>query len=193
MRAMVSGGPAVSGLVTLVQENGENLQKGFLLYRPVYRSLGESSATNSGPRELLGFAYSPFRVKELFPTFFDDEVVARIAAEREFLIFDGNQLTKEFLIFGNHELRSLDISRVYDYILPVAVGGRNWTIVIRHAEQGYLNAHNTLLFLVVCGAVGFLLCLFVLFLRRKRLVSAGADILGMSAAPPSNGVPTILS
>ncbi|EHR70902.1 histidine kinase,histidine kinase,CHASE domain-containing protein [Burkholderiales bacterium JOSHI_001] len=64
-RARDSGEAALSGIVTLVQEDGKNVQKGFLLYLPVYHG-GAMPATLEGRRKLLlGWVYAPFRVTDL--------------------------------------------------------------------------------------------------------------------------------
>ena len=60
-----TGAPALSGKVTLVQENDTDVQAGVLLYLPVYRN-GEPIETIAQRRAaLVGYVYSPFRMKNL--------------------------------------------------------------------------------------------------------------------------------
>ena len=59
-RARDTGKAAVSGVVTLVQETEDDIQRGFLMYLPVYRS-GMATDTIAERRAALqGFVYSPF-------------------------------------------------------------------------------------------------------------------------------------
>jgi len=68
LRARDTGLPAMSGIVTLVQEDGRNIQRGLLLYLPVYR---DAQGQLTGPAEhvqpdrLWGWVYAPFRVNDL--------------------------------------------------------------------------------------------------------------------------------
>ena len=60
-----TGAPSVSGRVILVQETKEDVQAGFLVYLPVYAS-GQPTTTIAQRRQaLLGYVYSPFRMKDL--------------------------------------------------------------------------------------------------------------------------------
>lgn len=58
-RAAATGEPALSGRVTLVQEIGEDIQSGFLLYVPIYR--GAPTTPVERRDALVGFAYAPVR------------------------------------------------------------------------------------------------------------------------------------
>ncbi|MBI2514455.1 MAG: CHASE domain-containing protein [Opitutae bacterium] len=61
-----SGGAAVSGVVTLVQEIDAQKQPGFLIYYPVYRQRGGGVPASVEERErtLAGFVYAPFRAAD---------------------------------------------------------------------------------------------------------------------------------
>lgn len=72
MRARDSGLPAASGAVQLVQETTDDIQAGFLLYLPIYKT-NPAPETEAGRRESIkGFVYSPFRIGNLI-----DGVISR--------------------------------------------------------------------------------------------------------------------
>jgi len=58
-RARDSGEPALTGRVTLVQEDEQNAQPGFLMYVPVYRKDQPTASVEQRRAALLGFTYSP--------------------------------------------------------------------------------------------------------------------------------------
>lgn len=57
-RARDTGKPALSRKVTLVQETGDKVQPGFLIYLPVYRSNLPRDTVAARRNALLGFVYS---------------------------------------------------------------------------------------------------------------------------------------
>ena len=66
LRARDTGAAAASGIVTLVQEDGQDVQQGFLMYLPVYRSdVADAS-------RLWGWVYAPFRVRDLMAGLLDE-------------------------------------------------------------------------------------------------------------------------
>lgn len=65
LRARDSGNIAMSGIVTLVQEDGHQVQKGLLMYLPVYRDASGARAGPPQPAQLWGWVYAPFRVNDL--------------------------------------------------------------------------------------------------------------------------------
>ncbi len=60
-----SGEPAITGLVTLVQDTQSGQQPGFLMYMPIYRPGAPRSTVEERRRSLMGFVYSPFRALDL--------------------------------------------------------------------------------------------------------------------------------
>lgn len=64
-RARDSGMPVASGAVFLVQETDTDVQAGFLLYVPIYRSGAATNSVTERRKAIKGFVYSPIRVKNL--------------------------------------------------------------------------------------------------------------------------------
>jgi PAS domain S-box-containing protein len=71
-RAWASGEPTASGKVRLVQEIDEDVQAGFLIYVPVYKTIDVPQTQSERIHALLGLAYSPFRADDLFKGMFGE-------------------------------------------------------------------------------------------------------------------------
>jgi diguanylate cyclase (GGDEF)-like protein/PAS domain S-box-containing protein len=130
-RAALSGLPAMSGKVTLLQETSTGIQAGVLMYVPIYGPgvLTVPRSTADYPRKLLGWAYSPLRVGDL--------VQAALATINNpdlpgstVLVYDGDQALAQRLIFarpaseGTPELREGHLQRI-------STAGRSWLIGIQ--------------------------------------------------------------
>ncbi|MEI8288522.1 MAG: PAS domain S-box protein [Verrucomicrobiota bacterium] len=101
-RARDNDAAALSGKVTLVQENGEDVQAGTLMFVPVYR-LGMAHATVAQRRDaIVGWVCSPYRMNDLMRGILGNwewMVGQRIRLQ----VFDGGQkLSPEALIFDSH-------------------------------------------------------------------------------------------
>ena len=97
IRARDTGGAALSGKVTLVQETDEDMQAGFLIYLAIYRK-GEPLETQEQRRNaLMGYVYSPFRMNDF---------MRGILVEKEDLvnlqIFDGDKSLNEALLYNSN-------------------------------------------------------------------------------------------
>jgi CHASE1-domain containing sensor protein/signal transduction histidine kinase len=95
-RARDTGDAAVSQIVQLVQEIGEEVQPGFLIYYPVYS--GGDPGTIAGRRQrLVGFVYSPFRSKDLF----DPVLKAEKGLDIAVAIYDSGVADAKHLLYSN--------------------------------------------------------------------------------------------
>ena len=121
-RARDTGETALSGAVTLVQEDGRQVQKGFLMYVPVYRG-GTVPATLSARQErLVGWVYAPFRVNDLMHGMIGDE-----AHDVGFRIHDGEPSADNAALYESQDERSL-ASAVFDRRVVQNFAGRKWTL-----------------------------------------------------------------
>ena len=93
-RAVDDGSTAMTARVTLVQEQQQQVQPGFLLYVPVYRR--DAPVTTPAQRwaALTGFVYSPFRMIDLMSAVFPqrDDVL-------DFALYDGDSTDANALMF----------------------------------------------------------------------------------------------
>lgn len=69
-QAMETGNSHASGVITLVQETQNDVQKGFLIYTPVYTT---HPSLNIEPKTLLGWVYAPFRINDFMAQLLNDK------------------------------------------------------------------------------------------------------------------------
>lgn len=115
-RAAETGKASTSGLITLVQETDENVQRGFLTYVPVYRNPTKSSATMEG---LKGWVYAAFRMGDLM------KGIRGGIGDVQFKIYDGTQNIDSKLLFSSPGQHS---SKRHFHREILNLQGRNWLI-----------------------------------------------------------------
>ncbi len=113
-RARDSNAPVLSGKVMLVQETGQDVQAGTLMYVPVYRK-GMSTDTVADRRAAIyGWVYSPYRTKDLMQGILTGLDLA--AGKRIHLqIFDNVQLSADSLLYDSKpkaEMETVNESRL---------------------------------------------------------------------------------
>jgi diguanylate cyclase (GGDEF)-like protein/PAS domain S-box-containing protein len=126
-RAAESGRAALSGKVRLVQETDEDLQRGALIYLPVYADQGV--ATQANKRRLVGWTYSPLRLKDLVKSALDTVDNTDLNGTGV-LVFDGDQPLASNLLFDNQNLLRSEQLRHPSYE-RVNIGGRTWLVGVQ--------------------------------------------------------------
>jgi PAS domain S-box-containing protein len=131
-QARDTGEPALSGKVKLVQETDQDIQAGCLLYVPVYRK-GQSPHTVAERRTaLVGYVYSPFRMKELMRGIFGTQQQSGL----DFEIYDGENpndvnldrlLYDEVAEFHTNDLH-LNYSPQFTKMETLVIAGHSWII-----------------------------------------------------------------
>lgn len=129
MRAREHGVPAMSGNVTLVQETQQEVQRGFLMYLPVYKKNASLNTAEERRAALLGYVYAPFRMNDLMRGILGREKLPHIRLE----IFDSSTNSPESLLYDS----SADTSdaRYAESLFTVSEefesNGRKWSLRFR--------------------------------------------------------------
>ncbi len=176
-RARDSGKSAVSGIVTLVQETQRDVQKGFLIYMPVYRHGAPIDSVEQRRAALQGFVYSPFRVKDLMRG-----VVHESLDLVDFHIYDGTQLDSEHMLYeaqpeATETPDRLPFAQVLERTLPLAVGDRSWTLYI-HTLPSYVPIIEKVL--PIALALAGLATALLLFLYIRSLTATRREALAIA-------------
>ena len=164
--ALTSGIPKLSGKVTLLQENGLDVQNGFLLYLPLYPNDQTQSTTEHREEQVQGFVYAPFRIKDLI-----EGLGANLIQDIGIEIFD-NELSQDALLFSsvtNDERTSGDAK----FSQELTIDGRKW-IINYHAKESFYNQNDSYIyFLILLG--GFLLSYLTYLLFKSFSQKAQSD------------------
>lgn len=170
-RARDSGQAALSGKVTLVQEDGRNTQPGFLIYLPVFDRQNDTRDVVGRRTALLGYVYSPFRAHDMMRSIFADGLRNAIVE-----LFDDHPDDAN-LLFASAPARH-DARHTVTH--AVEVGGRNW--VVRFSSTAAFEADSQsaepMLILVGGSALGVLLftVLRTNALHRRRMQAAANSL-----------------
>lgn len=166
-RARDTGETAVSGKVLLVQETGRDIQNGFLMYLPLYASV--VSNVEARRAQLLGFVYSPFRMRD-----FMQGVLGRGSPAIEFTIYDGEQTTEDSQLYrsdaeGNVRTSAMAISPPrFTKHTVFEMGGHTWTILYRSNPAFDIDTRSSQPLLVAAGGVTIDLLLFYVIITLSR-------------------------
>ncbi len=131
-RARDENTAALSGKVTLVQETGQEVQAGTLMYVPVYRRDLPSETLPQRRAAILGWAYSPYRMNDLLGGIlgsWGQPSQKRIRLE----IFDGDQASSETRLYDSQAARSEQPSQAAGALFGaqqsrIVLAGRPWTL-----------------------------------------------------------------
>ncbi|RPD49022.1 CHASE domain-containing protein [Paracnuella aquatica] len=171
-RARDSGDPAASQMVTLVQEIGSDVQKGCLIYLPVYRP-NMSLATVADRRAALkGFVYSPFRINDLMRG-----ILGSVDTPVEFEMYDGRNTDTTHLFYASNGYNAQKSSAAFSTPRYVTVGGNQWTVVFT-SRPNFVSRYELRLpnIIAIAGIIVNVLLLFILMrlsaLSKKNRVLA---------------------
>ncbi len=126
MRARDTGEASTSGIITLVQETKDDVQKGFLTYLPLYKNDLPLATVEQRRAAFMGWVYAPFRMGNLMTG-----ILGAGQTEIAYEIFDGDLLTKENLLYdSNNSFRSSSrpVSGVITKTEELEFQGRRWTM-----------------------------------------------------------------
>ncbi|MFH1948346.1 MAG: CHASE domain-containing protein [Pseudomonadota bacterium] len=154
-QAMQSGKAALSGKVTLVQENDKNIQAGFLMYLPVYKKGLKLETLPERVLAIQGFVYAAFRANDLM-----EGIVAEMFSDIDFEIYDGNSASKENLLYNS------DTQHQYVKLYKeqnIMMNGRTWTLVYK--TESISAGENIYIVVLIPGLVLVLTLLLALLLK----------------------------
>jgi PAS domain S-box-containing protein len=169
-QARDEGRTTMTGPVTLVQEvPGQAIQKGFLIYVPVY-SRGLPVGTVPARRAALrGYVYSPFRAGD-----FINALLLKEANTLALDIYTEGTAQSESLLYSSQanpgaEKRSTEFLPRYTSTTGITLLGHRWYLVFKstrafEASQAHTSAPMTLAFGLICS----LLASGLLFAQSSR-------------------------
>lgn len=175
-RAQDKGVAANSGIITLVQETDTDVQKGFLMYLPVYEG-GVTPATLEERRnKFKGWVYSPFRAENLIKGIIESQ-----NSDFGFELYDGSEVTESALLFDSNTLKELSdkaITPSFHRFESLSSQGREWTLYVHSTPKMFGNERTIVPLLVgILGTILSLLLFWVVYTlknaqtRTRKLVT----------------------
>jgi PAS domain S-box-containing protein len=153
-RARDQGAAAASGRVTLVQEAGEQVQPGFLMYLPVFEDGTTPETVEARRRQLVGFVYSPFRMHDLM-----QGILGRRVPDLLLRVHDGGEIDPQSLLYSSGELPT-NRSPAFRATTTLELYGHRWTLQIfsqPRMEEYLLGDDQPWLILAGGGLISLLL------------------------------------
>ncbi|MBF0135220.1 MAG: CHASE domain-containing protein [Magnetococcales bacterium] len=165
--------PAISGKVKLVQEEGKQVQAGFLLYVPVYRTGLPHGNIAERRANIQGWAYSPFRMNDLMSGILGQQV-----ANLDLEIFDGDTLSIDSLLYDADDVLSLNSIQTvskFQEVTKIIMTGHPWTIKVRSlpAFEAQMEMKRSWMIIQVGVLVSILSSLFIWLLLNGRARAVG--------------------
>lgn len=174
-RARDEGAAATSGMITLVQETKEDIQKGFLTYVPVYKTKNIPNTVQERRDQFAGWVYAPYRAGNLMKG-----IIGAEDPSIEFEVFDGDIMNEETLLFdSNNSLHLTESSHKPDFkkTVNVITQGRLWTLYFNTPSNYLAGAGiNQPRFIAIGGLVVNILIFYVIysiyFLKKRAAAMA---------------------
>ena len=158
-----NGNVAFSAKVKLVQENGDDLQNGFLMYLPLYRNGAPIENIAQRQKELIGYVYSPFRIDNLIKGILLSNKVRQV----NFSIYDGDSQEAADILYmpniNSNYSSSKDNKKFtprFSVVKTLEFPGRNWTVNFQSTAVFESVIENNLAQLI--GFTGTMLSLLLL-------------------------------
>ncbi|WDQ17883.1 sensor histidine kinase [Rhodopirellula sp. P2] len=144
--AIASGEPTISGVVKLVQETEDDIQRGFLLYLPLFQRDQPVETPAQRTAAVTGFVYAPFRTRDLMTG-----IRRANLSDIEFRVYDGVDRTEAELLYDSNEpLSEESKAGQADFVLtkPLHLRGRDWTIHFE-SQPGFISGGESAISLAV--------------------------------------------
>jgi signal transduction histidine kinase len=162
----------LTGKVDLVQETGEDVQAGTLMYAPDYDPDMPSNTVEARREAIRGWVYSPYRMRDLMRGIlgqFGEEQDDRVRLQ----IYD-HTISDTSLLYDSQSNISLNITnkRTRTNVLPIEFNGTNWLLVFTQSANPSLFSLNVIIIFISGIIISFLLYLLSLsyFKIRRRSI-----------------------
>lgn len=160
--------PMLSGKVILVQESGEDMQPGALMYVPVYRNGLPVNTIEERRKAIMGWVYSPYRMVDLMQGILGRWNFTELN-NVHLKIYDDVSMSDSSLLFDSQAIKKIHkhTKNTITNTLTLDFNGKMWILDCSQVKglPGYYNA--TIVIVFVSGvAISFLL--FALFLSLSK-------------------------
>jgi PAS domain S-box-containing protein len=170
-RAWEEGRAIASGRVRLMQGDEDSSRIGFLIYLPIYAGGYTPGGRDERVRDLRGFVYAPFRVRELLQGVMGDE--ARLL---DFQVFDDSTTDAAHLLFSSSPVVGADT--LLTHMRQLGVQGRAWTLRFAPRPEFQRNGGGRMVPYIFVGGALISVLLFGVTRSQVRALEATERIAG---------------
>ena len=160
-KARDTGEPALSGKVTLVQENDRDTQPGFLIYLPLYRRHMPLATVEARRAAFFGFAYSPLRAHDLMRS-----LLPTASATMDLVLYDTARQPENLLFDSRTETDSGRAANQFSVELPIDFAGHRW--IAQFIERPNPERTNPSQLPIAITLTGTLLALIALLWQMRN-------------------------
>lgn len=130
LRARDQNQASLSGKVKLVQDGDINEhQSGFLIYVPIYRRNLASASLEERRSHLLGWAYSPLRMRDMMQNVMGTIEFDGLRSVLNVAIYDGSHVSPDALMFATDPNTSTNTtSPQFQVVRSIDFGGHQWLV-----------------------------------------------------------------
>lgn len=156
---------SLSGKVKLVQENGEDVQSGTLMYVPVYKKAMPIETVEQRRAALYGWVYSPFRMADLFHGVLKGWDIPQSRYLR-MQIYDGLGVQADSLLYSSEEGQKSTFSPsvLFSIERHMDFNGREWTLHFDLLKDSVSGIDYSKVWMVLLGGAGLSILSFFLIL-----------------------------
>ncbi len=166
---------SMSGKVKLLQETEKDVQSGFLIYLPVYKTGLPYLTLEERRNHLLGWVYEPFRMKD-----FMQGIGGEQESDLHLEIFDGDQINEDTRMYGNP--LDLTTAPLLTSQREINSAGHRWTLLI-HAQPQFKARVDQSKPMIIVGSAGLLSLLLTLL--TWQLVNGRSRALALATSMTS--------
>ena len=126
--AWESGQPALTAKTSLVvQDRPQDVQPGFVLYFPIYRAVSAGAVSAEPGTDLIGWASSPMRARDMLSAIMARQQQAFIA-RYDLVIHDGPLISPAAVLYESRAATALTAHSLQAVVKQVEIAGRTWTL-----------------------------------------------------------------
>ncbi|HEX2976569.1 MAG TPA: CHASE domain-containing protein [Bacteroidales bacterium] len=177
-QAVDSNSAALSAKVRLVQETGQDIQAGVLMYIPVFKRGMPTETVSERWKALKGWVYSPYRMRDLMSGILSNTDPGQTPLYMR--IYDEDVISEENLLFNGMGPDSSIAARKTNLYREQTVlfNGRKWTLVFTGRREELSVFHREQVIVWLTGIViSILLFILSLMLIRANIRSRQIEML----------------
>ena len=169
---------AISAKVVLIQETGNAIHAGTLMYVPVYRKDMPTDSVEQRRAAIRGWIYSPYRMNDLMQEILGPAILSK-KHKFHINVYDGSQISSKNLLYECHPARDRKFwpEARFTYQIPFDFNGHIWTICFKQTSGGIFTAEYIEVWLTKFGGV---IISFLLFALTRVLLNTRAEALRMA-------------